>query len=520
MPHPVVPEQNTPQHHEETDLKRSWTEMAGPTVSLGYQYHKKPKTMTQSTMEQMRRIECSIECREEPHVDWALTKVAQLSLSKTKKFHLDSIRGLLFVLVDSVKKYVLMPRSKSDFFNTLSVHDRLLERLAFISLIIIRNSSFDVRDKKLIVSAKDEEENSLVGLLLRLFQLDIHLEWQIKIFDILVNIGTSIQLERDTDILLSQLRSCICDDTDEPLRVNALELLSLLIAPENAHAKHNADVLSEKLQGEFSSVLSSTIGFLRTSTSINHVNEPDDEDSDDEERQIEDSEDEESRKSTIDLEALEERDVAKHHTLEQQKQQQEKLKAEQKLEASTTTKYVKRDLEEIDLLCRSLSLNFITRLVHFASVRLVSVIAHTNNCITRLVDLLVWKSGLQSRMKTNSYEINRHLREKQRQENKVQKDTQEFFGQAQYQHVNIFEDAEDEDFDQDEVYDDYGIDNAPSDVSSSQLFQRRCANILAEFTKMSTDARNTVAKYHQHEIMFLVMFTKQFVSQPLTKCVI
>jgi hypothetical protein len=497
-----------------TEAKRTWSEMSGNTQ---FQYQKKPKTIQQQQLqEQMRRIQCSVECREESHVEWALHKISQLSTvrnAKTKQaFHVDSIRGLLPLLLERLQKFLQIETSTIDnYFNNVKIRERLKERLAFISLIILRNCSFEQSDQVLMVTAYDDAGNeTLIEILLKILRRDVHLEWQTKVLDILHNLSPLIKLssysEQLPTLFFEQMLKCL-SDKEEQLHVTALEILNCLIndTPSSDRVadrvKQNANIIEQKLnEPNFQQILSLIIGNLRTPSSVHHVNEPTDDDEDDEE-DIKEGDDDDNVEFEDDEESTERRKLK-----QLQKRQQEKMKSEK--QETQLVENTSINLSDVALLCRSLALHFLNKLVNLASDQFIIKIANSNQCVTRLVELLVWKSGLQSRMRSHSFQILKNLRDQKR------KREQDYYGQAQYQHVI---DPNDEDFDQDEIFDDYGDDASalPKEYSSSQLFQTKCATILAQFAK--TDP-SLVEPFH-HEFMFLIMFTKPPVSNPLCKCI-
>lgn len=483
----------------------------------------------QQQQELTRRIECSVECREDNHVEWALNKIAVLSTANAtktkKKFKIDSIRGLLPLLISRIQIYLqneYQPTNSTSMFNDVKLKERLDERLAFISLIILRNCSFDPQDQLLMVSAQDDygKETLLQVLLSLLNRKNLHLEWKIKILDILHNLSVHVKLATLADIVIDslfvQISSCLIRPDDVLVEINALEILNSLVYDSNEQrisdlvseqkisdrVKQNAQLIEKRLnQDVHQPTLFALINYLKTSSAVNHLNEPNEEDDDfdDEIKEVEEGD------AEVIIEENEESEVEKHKTLENQKQQQEKMKKEKSNEPVVPENNVSK-LDEMSLLLRALTIHFLTRIVQLSTEDFVKKLANTNQCVTRLVELMVWKSGLQSRMASHSFQMMKNLKDQQRKREK------EYYGQAQYQHGL---EPDDEDFDQDEIFDDYGDENAPKDLSASQLFQRKCATILAHISKLE----NKLIQQFSHEIMFLIMFTKAPVSTPLSRCI-
>ncbi|KAL0476349.1 ARID2 [Acrasis kona] len=530
------------------------------------QFLRKPKSVQQQQhTENMRRIECSVQCGADPHVFWALTRIAQLSCvpaakqvkpTKGNGFHIGSIRGLLPLLLRRLALFIDVSHdSQDDYFNKITVSDRLTERVAFMSLIVLRNCSFEQSSKETIATAVDEvTQHSTLMILMRLLAIkSLHLEWKTKMLDTLVNISRFLKLpskEDELEVIFHQIQSHVCG-CEGSLVVLMLDLLNYLVSSDSQNServKHNAQIIGSKLSSPvYKNTLSELISFLITSTAVNHINEPSQDEIDDEGEQVEeeqeeqedDDEDEESengsdaelsqqpkkKKRRKDLESLNEDDVARHHTLDQQKRQQDKLKQQQ--QNVTAPQPYNSKLDDLSLLCRVNTLNLLSRLIPHSPKDFITLISSTNQCITRMIELLVWKSGLRSRMKYTAIQVSKNLREQQRVErhkqaaNKIQQDpTLQHEQQAQYQHSTTIEDvAEDEDFDQDEYFDDLGEQDASNlDLSSSQIFQKKCGLILSLLAKNSEEAKLLLSS-HQQEIMNLVVYTKSPVSNLLLECV-
>jgi len=183
------------------------------------------------------------------------------------------------------------------------------------------------------------------------------------------------------------------------------------------------------------------------------------------------------------------------------------------------------ELNEQELLCRARALNLLMKMITFSSLEFQKELVNTNMLVARLFQLIIWKSGLQCRMNaftSNCYNMLSHPHRHRHIENGDKVVTDEESG---------------EDFDQDELFDDYGDNIILSmacagydlqQLSNAQIFQKKCAFILHQLVRHSRAAANDpnaghilkAIELHEHELAYLLMLVSPVVSQQLSHCII
>jgi hypothetical protein len=205
--------------------------------------------------------------------------------------------------------------------------------------------------------------------------------------------------------------------------------------------------------------------------------------------------------------------------------EQQQKKEPQKPESNTYEK-----LGDLELLCRSCALNMLMKFATLSSIEAHSILASTNHLIQRLMQMIVWKSGLQSRMQSATASIYNMLSHPHRHRHiEVQNGS---CGEK------LVMDEEEEDYDQDEMFDDYGdvdiismVTNSTDyqKLSSSQIFQKKCGYILSQFADhirtcdksqltFAEDIKNQLRSLEK-EFACLILYTNQYVSQHLVNCI-
>lgn len=636
--------------------KRTWSHMMNVPTSKNLISYVSKRAKTASEMkdvELLKRIQCSLECGIERHIEWALTKISQItntipthssnnenyngkSIEVRVGFKLDSIPSLITTLIEILTKYTTTTLSTtsttySSIFNN-DFDEMQTEEQALIALIILRNSSFITYNQRLIAN-----NEILMQLLLKMLDNNtsdrIHIEFRIKVLDILNNCSKFIQLSSSiVDVIFDRLNTCICGVDcigDQYLQVKAkcLEIIDILLAfnitnesnkvisSNTRNSSSNCSSGIQLFESQFSDekrreMLWRIIDCLKTPTPVHHINEV----------QLDESDDENDNVNMSDNEEEDESDDRDDGMNDESEEELEKTTPTKTTTISTTTTttiesgtvvdtmniantssnessnntatttsptrtnnnnnnntsgnkkrknsnnnrsgtndenseinniiVMNENLSEMELLCRTIALNIILKLVKYSSIEFQHLLVSTNRLISRLIQLLIWKSGLQSRMLTfnsNIYNLLSHPHRHRLIELTSSTSTTTTTSSTTPTTTNnnstttdinedsdlmiITDEENEEDFDQDELFDDYGFEDVfeGEKLPSAQMFQKRCAMVLSEFANhcegypihhSTSQSIKRTLQLHEHEFACLILYsTSSQISKHLVDCV-
>jgi hypothetical protein len=559
--------------------KRTWHNMMNvtPNTDLVTFVSKRAKTTSElKDVELLKQIQCSIECGIQKHVDWALSRIAQITAiipqqvsTKSNEqigFKIDSIPTLLPTLVQMINRFISekqkvdssVNKSYSYLFNNYRGDHTALEEDALVALVILRNCSFVSSNQRVILSSETNQGVSLLDLLLIILDpKQFYIEWRMKVLDILVNCCKYLRLsnigDSAVDLLFDRLYCCVCgsdSDTYVQLFTGAIEILNNLLCRENR--RYNIRIIEDKLKSEkYKEILVTIIDSLKTPTPIHHINEVEMDESDDERdnaTEEEEMEDEDTngngnntttttnettngKETPVSEQVVKESEVLESGTIsdivgaappveEEQKQSKNgnNRKSNEQQEVDTFAK-----MHELELYSRACALNLLMKLTSFSSLHFQYIMIHTNRFVQRLIQLMVWKSGLQSRMLSSTANMYNLLSHPHRHRH-IEATAEKF----------VTDEEHEGDFDQDEMFDDFGdeevLSMAANDyqhLSNSQIFQKKCSYILSQLAEHCTLYPNEsealtirdLLLSHEHEIACLILFTNSYVSQQLVNCI-
>ncbi|KAG2374296.1 hypothetical protein C9374_010866 [Naegleria lovaniensis] len=441
-------------------------------------------------IEYAKRIYCSLRSDDPSLVEWALYQI--LRLSENESFRCDHVSDLLefcenFLLDYACEIEKQNMRDDHDVFNLKDQRYMECQHKAFICITILRNASLIPENRSPI--GKSTSLMETLTFYLRYNAKDvIHLDWRLRIMDIIINVSEFIDFSFNT--IFAQIVNNTLDTNEEDgllLSATCLECMNSILK-----TKTNLPVIETFLMRN-PTTLEKVIEFLACPSITKPSDSYFDNDNDKVDEEEEDMNGENKEEFVVENQKL--------------------------TKVNVTTK-----LSSLELLCRISALNFLFQLCQSTTnSSLLELLANSASFIDRIVTLIVWKSNLYSRIHQYPYIIFEQVKEHDR-ENSERTDGNIFAKAANGEK----DDSEeyDEKNDMEEMYDGFDScfasaqDEEKTDtpkISDSLKFQKKCVAILQALGK-HTDVLKKSPQFstYNKEFMYLMLLSHPTISNSLS----
>jgi len=461
-------------------------------------------------VEYARRIECSFKSADPALVEWAFTQV--LRLSQNDQFRCEHVIGLLDYCEDALLNYATEIEKQNiheddDIFNKKSQTYLEFQHKAFIATMILRNSSF-IKENQEVIGKHATIVDTLVFYLRNNIRDVLHIEWRLKIIDIIINVCEYIDFSLN-NVLQRFVTSTLLDGNEQDpllLAASGLETLNQML-----YIKTNLPLL-ETLLVENPKIVETITGFLLTPSVLPKpevFTEVEEEKPDEEEEETLENKDEQTDGTLTPAPIVDKKKILKptHSTASR--------------------------LSDIELLCRISSLNLLFKLCDQSkNTKLIDALTLTYGLIDRLVTLIVWKSNLYNRIEQYPYHVLKQVKESEKAKHAEGGDRNIFIKFSNEKSLFDEIDDYDEKNDLEEFYDGYDSNkleessvseeekNVTSKLADSIKFQKKCAVILQQISK-KTEAPIALSQFSStnKEFMYLILLTHPSVSKVLSSLI-
>ncbi|KAL9645546.1 hypothetical protein ABK040_000610 [Willaertia magna] len=471
---------------------------------LPFRIQSKNETL-QKEIEYLKRIECCLQSNQRDLIEWGLNQV--LKLSQNEKFKINQFIGLFEVCekglvnhLNEKKKLENNDNHDDDLFNTKGQYYLQTEHESFIITMILRNGSY-IFENQPFISNQHKIIETLVDYLKPNNNSSIlHIEWRLRIIDILMNISRFINIENILKKFIEYTLNLKNDNDSLLLTASCIEFLNQIATKSNLSSIEKVFIENPKFIDEITSL-------LITATTLPKI------------KNFENIEEEEE----------EEIDNNENNNITEDEMTTTILEKKKKEIIPT--------LSEIELLCRISAINFLLKICQLSSnSKFIEMIAMSNNCIERLISLIIWKSNLYNRIAQCPYKILEQIKENEK-EKRIEINGEKIFSKG-----DLWEEEYDEKLDIDELYDGYdglyylfyqslnndennnqnnfNMDDEGINFTDSQKFQRKCAQILHTFNEKVQDLRHCGQfATHNQEFLFLMLFCNPHISKMLAQLI-
>lgn len=439
-------------------------------------------------IEYAKRIHCSLRSNDPSLVEWALYQI--LRLSENEHFRCEHVSDLLEFCENFLLEYACEIEKQNmkgdqDIFNLKDQRYMECQHKAFICITILRNASLITENRSSIGKATGLIE-TLTFYLRYNVQDVVHLDWRLRIMDIIINVSEFIDFTSNT--IFDNVVNYTLDTNEEDgllLSATCLECINSILK-----TKTNLPVIESFLMNT-PKMLEKIIGFLACPS----ITKPSESyfDNENEQEKVDEEEEDGENKEDLGIE-------------------------NQKLTRSNVT----FKLSSVELLCRASALSFIFHLCQSTTnSSLLELLANSTSFIDRIVTLIVWKSNLYNRIHQYPYIIFEQVKDHVR-ENSERGDGN-IFAKASNHEKDDTDEYEKNDIE--ELYD--GFDSCfaqtPDEktdtpkISDALKFQKKCIAILQTLGK-HTDVLRKSPQFstYNKEFMYLTLLTHPIISKGLT----